>query len=177
VSRTPEPGPEFDDDDELDEPGEQDEPQGTLRPTPPGAIVAWGIAGLVGGWLLHPLAERASGTAPLIAWTQPAALLLVAVTVGVTAWHTWRAVQVRHEPLEPHRAVNRLALGRAAALVGAFVAGGYLGYAVSWIGSEAELAGQRIVRALVAALCGVLIVVGGLLLERACRVGSGGRAA
>ena len=37
---------------------------------------------------------------------------------------------------EPHRAVNRLVLGRAGALVGALVAGGYAGYAVSWIGSD-----------------------------------------
>ena len=152
--------------------GDADEPQGTLRPTSPGVVTGWAVAGMVGGWLLRPAAERLNGTAPVISWAQPAALLLVALAVGITTWHTWRSVQVRRERLEPHRAVNRLVLGRAGALVGAFVAGGYLGYAVSWIGVSAELAGQRIVRSLVAVLAGVLLLVGGLLLERACRVRS-----
>ena len=55
-------------------------------------------------------------------------------------------------------------------LVGALVAGGYLGFAVSWVGVEAELAGQRIVRSLLAGLAGLLITIGALWLERACRV-------
>jgi hypothetical protein len=149
-----------------------DEPEGSLRPTSAAVVTAWGVAGLLGGWLLHPLAEQVNGTAPVVSWAQPAALLLLALTVGITAWHTWRSVQVRRERLEPHRAVNRLVLGRAGALVGVFVAGGYLGYAVSWIGVDAELAGQRIVRCLVAVVAGVLLMAGGLLLERACRVRS-----
>ena len=160
------------DPDDVEDPERYDDREGgSLRPTPPGVVLAWAVAGLVGGWLLHPLAEQvsASGTAPVISWIQPGALLVVAVTVGITAWQTWRAVQVRGEHLEPHRAVNRLALARAAALVGALVTGGYLGYALSWVGNDAELAGQRITRCLVAALGGVLIAVGGLWLERACR--------
>lgn len=149
------------------------EPTGTLEPTPPGVVTAWAVAGLVGGWLLHPLSESLRGSAPVVSWVQPGALLVLAVAVGLTAWHTWRSVHVRRERLEPHRAVNRLVLGRAAALVGALVAGGYAGYAVSWLGSEAELAGQRMVRSAVAALLGLLVVAGGLLLERACRVRKG----
>ena len=47
-------------------------------------------------------------------------------------------------------------LARACALVGALVAGGYLGYALSWVGVSAELADQRVVRSLVAALAGVV---------------------
>ena len=131
------------------------------------------MGGLVGGWLLRLVAESVRGTAPVVSWVQPGALLLLAVAVGLTAWQTWRAVHVHGERLEPHRAVNRLVLGRASALVGALVAGGYAGYALSWIGSDAELAGQRMLRSAVAALCGLLVVVGGLLLERACRVRKG----
>jgi hypothetical protein len=67
--------------------------------------------------------------------------------------------------------VNRLVLAKSCALAGAMVAGGYLGYALSWVGiSEAQLAGQRIARSLLAGLASVLIVIGSLLLERACRV-------
>jgi hypothetical protein len=164
VTRDPVPPPE---------PDPEEEPAGFLEPTPPGVVTAWGVAGLVAGWLVHPVSESVNGTALVVSWVQPGALLLLAAAVGVTAWQTWRAVHVRREHLEPHRAVNRLVLGRAAALVGALVAGGYAGYAVSWVGSEAELAGQRMLRSALAALCGLLLVTGGLLLERACRVRKG----
>jgi hypothetical protein len=162
----------IDDPDQRDEPDEPGHPEqtGHLEPTPPGVVTAWGVAGLVGGWLVHPVSESVRGTALLVSWVQPAALLLVAVTVGTTAWQTWRALHVRGERLEPHQAVNRLVLGRASALAGALVAGGYAGYAISWIGSEAELADQRLLRSALAAGCGLLVCVGGLLLERACRV-------
>jgi hypothetical protein len=154
-------------DDDGDEPRE---PEGSLRPTSYVVVTLWAVAGLVLGWLWHPIAERMSGTAPVVSWAQPAALWLVAVAIAITWWQTYRAVQIRRERLEPHRAVNRLVLGRAGALVGALVAGGYAGYAVSWIGDPAELAGQRILRSAVAVLAGAAIVVFALLLERACRV-------
>jgi hypothetical protein len=157
-------------DDDRDEPPEPPAPGGTLRPLSYVVVTAWAVAGLVLGWLWHPVAERLTGTAPVVSWAQPAALWLVAVAIGITWWQTYRAVQVQHERLEPHRAVNRLVLARAGALVGALVAGGYAGYAVSWIGDPAELAGQRILRCAVAVVAGVVTVVGALLLERACRV-------
>jgi hypothetical protein len=157
------PGPDHDDD-EVPEPG------GTLRPLSYAVVTAWAVTGLVLGWLWHPVSERIFATAPVVSWAQPAALWLIVLAIGITWWHTWRTVQVRRERLEPHRAVNRLVLGRAGALVGALVAGGYAGYAVSWIGDPAELAGQRILRCVVAVVAGVAIAAGGLLLERACRV-------
>ena len=55
---------------------------------------------------------------------------------------------------------------------GALVAGGYLGYAVSWLGEDAELATQRAWRSAASALAGVAIVITAVLLERACRVPS-----
>ena len=149
---------------------EPPEPEGSLRPLSYAVVTIWAVVGLVLGWLWKPVAERLTDTAPVVSWAQPAALWLVAGVMWITWWQTYRAVQVRHERLEPHRAVNRLVLARAGALVGALVAGGYAGYAVSWIGDPAELAGQRILRSLVAVAAGVLIVVGALLLERACRV-------
>jgi hypothetical protein len=147
-------------------------PGGRLRPTPAGVLTGWAVVGLVGGWLLHPLAEWARGTAPVVTWVQPATLLLVAAILGSTAYLTWRTVHVQHHRLEPHQAVNRLVLARACALVGALVAGGYVGYAVSWIGVDAELAPQRLARSFVAAAAGAAIVVTAVLLERACRVRS-----
>lgn len=150
----------------------EEQPAGRLRPTSAAVLSLWGGVGLVGGWLLRPAADALGGTAPLVSWTQPLALLLVAAVLAGTARLTWRAVHVRHERLEPHRAVNRLVLARACALVGALVAGGYGGYAVSWLGIGTELVGERVWRSLAAAVAGVAVVATALLLERACRVPS-----
>lgn len=145
-------------------------PPGRLRPLSAGPVAISFVIGLVGGWVLHPLTQHVSGTAPVVTWAQPLVLGMLAAIVGGTAWLTYRAVQVRGERLEPHQAVNRLVLGRTCALVGALLAGGYFGYAISWLGSIDELASQRAWRSVVAAAMGLLVLAGGLLLERACRV-------
>ncbi|WP_246142586.1 DUF3180 domain-containing protein [Nocardioides rubriscoriae] len=148
---------------------------GRLQPTRLPVLAGWAVAGLVLGLLVRPVWERLDTTAPIVTWAQPLGLLLVSAVVAGTAWSTWRTVQVRHERLEPHRAVNRLVLARACAIVGAVVGGGYLGYALSWLGDASPLADDRILRGGLAALGGLLTVVASLLLERACRVRSGDR--
>lgn len=155
-------------------PGPPDEPQGggRLRPTSPAWLTVCAVVGLVAGWLVRPAAVAIDGTARLVSWTQPVALGVAAVIVGAAAWTTWRQLQVRRERIEAYRALNRLALARASAYVGALVAGGYTGYAVSWLGLASELVGEQATRAGVAAVAGLAMVVGGLLLERACRVRS-----
>jgi hypothetical protein len=154
------------------DPSDEEPSGGHLRPTSAGALTAWVVVGLVGGWLIHPITERTRGSAPVVTWTQPLALFLGAPIVGATAWVTWRTVHVRRERLEPRRAVNRLLLARSCAYVGALVAGGYAGYAVSWLGVGAELADQRAWRSLAAAAAGATITITAVLLERACRVRS-----
>lgn len=147
-------------------------PGGRLRPTSPAWLTVCAVVGLVGGWLVRPALVELDGTARAVSWTQPVALGVVAVIVAAAAWTTWRQLQQRREWLEPHKAVNRLALARASAYVGALVAGGYGGYALSWLGLSSELVGEQALRAGVAAVAGVAMVVGGLVLERACRVRS-----
>ena len=150
-----------------------DEPRGSLQPTSPGVLTVWGLVGLVGGWLFHAYADQQMTAAPVVTWAQPLALFFVAAILGATAWATWRVVHVHRRRLLPHQAVNRLVLARACAYVGVLVAGGYLGYALSWLGSGSELADERILRSAVAAVGGLATVVTALLLERACRVRNG----
>ena len=147
-----------------------DQPVGSLRPTPVGALAVCFAVGMVGGWLLHRVGERMWGSAPLVTWVQVLVLFFVAAILGATAWATWRQVHVRRVWLEPHRAVNRLVLAKSCALVGSLVAGGYAGYAVSWIGLDSELAGQRVARSLLASLAGLILTLAAVALERACRV-------
>lgn len=149
-------------------------PPGRIRPASPAVLTVFAVAGLVGGWLLRPVAEAAGSAAPVVTWVQPIGLALVALILGLAAWYTWRTLHVRHEPMDPRGALNRLALARASAYVGALVAGGYAGYAVSWLGLSSELADHRAWRSGFAALAAVAVVTTALLLERACRVRSDG---
>jgi uncharacterized membrane protein (Fun14 family) len=154
-------------------PGDDDEeprPAGHVRTTSPGAVTGFAVVGLVLGWALRPVSIRLDGTAPTVGWLPVLALGFVAVVVGSVAWLTHRSLHRRGERLQPHHAVNRLVLAKSCALAGALVAGAYLGYALSWLGLDAELARQRVVHALVGGLAGAALVVGSLLLERACRV-------
>lgn len=153
-------------------PGPEEEPEGRLRPTSATALAVAAAIGMVGGGVLRDVAVALDGTAPIVTWVQVLALVFVACFVGALAWDTRRTLHVRHERLEPHRAVNRLVLARACALVGALVAAGYAAYAVTWVGDASELAGQRVLRSAVAAGAGVAIVISSLLLERACRLPS-----
>ena len=167
--------------DPLLPPGAPDERQpdgpdpGRLRPTSPGTLVALALVGLVCGWALRPVAVALGNPAPRVGWLPPLALLLVALILGYAAWATHRTLQRPPDGgqvgrLLPHQAVNRLVLAKSCALVGALVGGGYVGYALTWVGSSAELGSERIVHSLVAGGSGSLIVLASLLLERACRV-------
>jgi hypothetical protein len=137
----------------------------------PAGLAIWAAVGLVAGWVFHWFSDRGANVPPQVPWIQALALFLVACILGGTAWSTRRTIAHHPGSLSPHQAVNRLVLARACAYVGALAAGVYIGYAVSWLGvSSSVIAGQRAFRSACAGVAGILIVVGGLLLERACRV-------
>jgi hypothetical protein len=163
VSRDPSPGRDPDD--------EPPEPPGHIRPTGAGALIGFALTGMVLGWAVPLVVVAVTGHRPRVGWTPVLALLLVAVIVGSVAWSTYRTIHRRGLRLPPHQAVNRLVLAKSCALVGAVVAGGYFGYAFSWVGrGDASLAREPVGHALLAGVCGLLIAAGSLLLERACRV-------
>lgn len=147
------------------------DPAGHVGATGAGALTGFVVVGLVLGWLLRPVANSVNGSAPTVGWIPVLTLLFVALILGSVAWATYRSLHHRLERIEPHKAVNRLVLAKSCALAGAMVGAVYLGYALSWLGlTEADLAQQRMLRSLVGAVAGALIVVASLFLERACRV-------
>ena len=167
-------GPETDPDGSSGTPSSGPEgPRGGLRPTGPGPLVVFGALAMVIGWSIRPLALRLDIAEPVIsAWTVVVVFVLAA-GVGFVALRTWRALQRRTGPvgMEPYQAVNRLMLGKAAALAGAVVLGGYAGFAIAHLGiTVTELSHQRLVRAALGAVGGLLLLAAGLVLERACRV-------
>jgi hypothetical protein len=129
------------------------------------------LFGGLGGWLLVVSANALGVVPPEVPWTAPIGLILVAALIGGLAYTTHLRIQVRRERVEPQRAVAFLVLGKASALAGALVAGGYLGFAIMFLSRlDAVTPRERVVRSAVAIGAGVGLCVAGLLLERACKV-------
>jgi Protein of unknown function (DUF3180) len=148
--------------------------QGTVGPTRASVLAGCFVVGGVLGYLLVPLAEELSGTAPRVEWTSSVVLAFIAVVVFALAYSTHRTIHRERRRMDPRRAVNLLLLAKAASLAGAVFAGGYLGFALHFVDSmDVELPRERVIRAVSAAVASGALVISGLLLERACRVPRG----
>ncbi|WP_310961475.1 DUF3180 domain-containing protein [Nocardioides terrisoli] len=144
--------------------------RGTVGLTGPGPLCVFGAIGLVAGWGLRALAIRMGRAEPEVTWLSIGIVFFIAAVIGGAAYHTWRTRRdgIR---LEPHRAVNRLVLGKTCALVGAGIAGGYFGFALAHLGvTDSSGANAQLWHSVVAGCGGILVMVASLLLEQACRV-------
>ncbi len=132
------------------------------------------VAAIIGGgcgWLVVLVANALGMTPPLVPWTAPVGLLLITALVGVLAYTTHQRIQVRRERVAPERAVSFLVLGKASALAGALVAGGYFTFALMFVTRlDAASPRDRVIRSAVAVVAGIALMIVGLLLERACKV-------
>jgi hypothetical protein len=147
------------------------EPTGRVSTTPATTLAAAAVVGFVCGAAVRPLVERAGGIVPIVPWSAVVTLGFLAAVLGGLALGTHRTLHVRHERIEPSRAVALLVLAKASAIAGALVAGAYLGFGLSFLSSfEVALPRQRVVRSGFATLAAAAVVVTALLLERACRV-------
>ena len=106
---------------------------GSVKLTPLRSLVVAALFGGLAGWLLVVTANAFDLIPPEVPWTAPIGLILVAALVGALAYSTHQRIQVRHERIEPQRAVSFLVLGKASALAGALVAGGYFGFALMFL--------------------------------------------
>lgn len=125
-------------------------------------------------WLLLHILDGNGTTLPPLTWTAPAGVLALAVVVGVAWWSVRRRRSPDNpaiRPIEPLGMARLAALGKAASHVGAALTGLYAGWVLLLL-PDLEISSRRdrAVLAGVAAACAVLLVVAGLLLERACRV-------
>lgn len=138
------------------------------------SLLVAAVFGALAGWLIVVVANALDLVAPYVPWTAPAALAVIAALVGALAWTTHQRLQVRRERMDSERAVAFLVLGKASALAGALVAGGYLTFALLFLGRfDADGPRERVILSLIAAVAGVGLCIAGLLLERACKVPGG----
>lgn len=129
------------------------------------------LFGALAGWLVVVTTGAFDLTPPSVPWTAPAGLGLVAALVGYLAGSTYQRIQVRRERTEPQRAVAYLVMGKASALGGSVVSGGYLAYALLFV-ARWDAAGphDRVIGGAFSAVAALGLMVAGLLLERACKV-------
>ncbi|WP_375430304.1 DUF3180 domain-containing protein [uncultured Friedmanniella sp.] len=147
------------------------QPGGSITLTPLRALVVAAIFGGLAGWLIVVVANALGAVPPRIPWSAPIGLAVFAALVGVLAYSTHQRIQVRRERMEASRAVAFLVLGKASALAGALVAGGYFGFALLFLGRfDAAAPRERVVHSAVAIVAGVALCLVGLRLERACKV-------
>ena len=122
------------------------------------------------GWAMRPVSLRMGYAEPDISLVTVALLFFAAAIIGGAAYLTRRTVQRHRGSLAHHQAVNRLVLGKACALVGALLTGGYLGYALAQLGVGDPGSVNRLWRSLLAAAGALAVASAALLLELACRV-------
>lgn len=151
------------------DPGQSDSGQPRLRLTAAGPLVGFGLVGVLVGWAQRPLTLELGGDEPGAGWTPVLLLAFVAICLGWLAWSTRRVLRTPGQ-LEAHRAVNRMVLGKACALVGAALLGYHVGRFIGLIGITSEASGGRMVQVAVAAVMAVAAVTAALALERACLV-------
>jgi hypothetical protein len=146
-------------------------PSGRLHPTSSRLLVGAGVVGLVTGWFGGALLERTTSVVPNVPWTAVLVLLFAAAVLGWLAWSTYRTVHRQRRWIDPHRAVYYLVLAKASSVVGALMAGVYVGFGARFLDDlAAPLPQERVLRAGLVAVAAALVVVTALLLERACRV-------
>jgi hypothetical protein len=142
-----------------------------LRRTSARLVLAAVTIGLVIGLLVRPVSERLDASPPRVGWGPATTLFVVALIVGALAWSTWQSLHKKHQRMTSDHGVKMLALSRSCAIVGSLFAGGYGGFAVTFLGDlDTPLGEERALTAGAAAGAGILLLVAALLLERACRL-------
>jgi drug/metabolite transporter (DMT)-like permease len=144
---------------------------GSIKVTPPRALAIAALCGAVAGWLIVATANMFDLVPPQVPWTAPVGLVLITALVAVLAYTTQQRIQVRRERIDPQRAVTFLVLGKASALAGAIVAGGYFAFALMFVTRiDAEAPRDRVIKSAIAVMVGIALAAAGLRLERACKV-------
>lgn len=153
---------------------QQSPDQVTVGPTRLRALLALFLVGGVLGYAFVRLSISMNGYAPQIQWTSVIVLAAAAAMVLVLANSTYRTLHRDRRRMDVRRALRFLLLAKASALVGAIIAGGYLGFASHFVDRlDISLYQDQVIRCVSASLCALVLTVGGLFLERACRIPKG----
>jgi hypothetical protein len=147
------------------------QPGRTVGPLRWQAVLASVLLGAGFGWLVFAIPDEFGWPLPQIPMAPALLIAVSAISSWVLAGVTHRRIQVRHQHIDPHRAVTLLALAKTCVLAGAGLAAGYGAVIVTFVPRmAAELPRQRVLVSVVAVISGVVLAGAGIFLERACRV-------
>jgi hypothetical protein len=132
------------------------------------------LLGAALGWSGVAVLEATGMIVARAPWSAAGGLAFFAALLLAGAWYMYDRVHRKQRRVDGLTAVRLLALAKASALVGALVAGVYSGFAVRFVPAFDTPDGRdRVVRGIVTAIAALVVMLGGLLLERACKVPKG----
>ena len=149
--------PDWDDD---RRPDDGDDPHGNLAPTDWKVIIVAALCGAALGWFTLSIYKVSDNTAPILPWSLPVVILVVAVaTWGYARAFRAKVVDPKRE-VEANQGLVSLALGKAIALSGAALVGACIVYVLTIVGA-------------VTAITCAIMAWAGWFLENACKVPKG----
>jgi hypothetical protein len=143
-----------------------------VRPTRTRTLLLLAVGVAVVSWIGLRWWSQAGNELPMLPWSTPGVMGLLAVAVLAAGWpvRRWTRGQ-RSEPLDPLRAARTVVLAKAAQYAGSLLTGWYVGQALVILPSiDVEPRRDMLVRGLVSAVAAVVVWVAGWLVERFCRV-------
>ncbi|MDO4645997.1 MAG: DUF3180 domain-containing protein [Propionibacteriaceae bacterium] len=144
-----------------------------LAPTTGRQIVVAALAGAVVGWMILGVFDLLNVFPPVVPWTVPTLLLLLAAAAFVYARALPKRLEQRRVPSE--EAVRAMVMAKSLIMTGALLAGGHAVYVGRWLSlMAAELPAARVWNGAVTIVTAVICVLAGWLLERACMIDGDG---
>ena len=132
------------------------------------AVVAV-LAGAVVCWLMLLGFDLSGGFPPVVPWSLPITLALLAIAVAIYSRVLPRRRE--HHKAGPHESFAALGIGKAIVMTGAALAGGHVVYVMRYLQLfDAPLPSQRVIQGAVTIIVSILLAGAGYLLERACIV-------
>ncbi|MFT4297431.1 MAG: DUF3180 domain-containing protein [Micropruina sp.] len=147
------------------------EPRPSVQPTGRTALTVAGVVGAGLAWIALSGVENVGLPTPPVPLLTAVVLAVLAVAAWLAARWMHRTVQLRHQVVEPARAIAMLLAGKAALLGGTALAAGYAVVALRALPNlDAALPRERVLAAGASALLSVVLAFAGRALERACQV-------
>jgi hypothetical protein len=143
-----------------------------VRPTRTPWLLLGAALITVAGWLALRWWVRSGHELPLLPWTAPAVMAVLAAAVLVAGWQVRQWTRGRRErALDPLRAARTVVLAKAAQYAGALLTGWYAAQALVVLPTvDVEPRRDLLVRGLVSLVAAAVLWVVGWVVERWCRV-------
>lgn len=145
------------------------EPRPKLGLTTPRQGVISVLAGAIVGGLLILGFEAAGSFPPVVPWSVP--ILLVVLAVGTVIYSRALPKRIEEKRVSPQEGMAALAVGKSMIMTGALFAGAHIVYVMRYLSMfQAPLPSARVIQGGATIVAALLLAGAGALLERACVV-------